>query len=317
MTVAPARPAGVGRQELPAGKRTSRPRAGAYPWAMAAAVSVAVCGAALALNGVLRGWNWYWPAMTTVLVVAFTQAALRALRAQPLVVTAGGFVALVAILTLTFFRSTSFLWVVPTGATFPELDRLISSASATVLSETAPVAPNAGIVMVVCAVLGLSVVLVDALAVPLAMPAASGTGLVALLVVPAMIKPQSVGVWSFGATVAGYLLILACGQYFAPEGRVEGPARSPGLARRAVLTGAVALAATLALPLAIPGFDRGTFPQGSRLNPWGGATGLNPMITLGNSLRAPDGSGGITYASTSAGPLYLRSVTVDNFDGDS
>ncbi|MFF2345317.1 DUF3488 and DUF4129 domain-containing transglutaminase family protein [Pseudarthrobacter sp. NPDC058119] len=319
MTMAPARPTGAGqRANGNPGAPPGRTGAGAYPWAMAAAITAAGCGAALSLNGVLRGWNWYWAAMTTVLAVALTMAALRSLRAQPLLVTAGGFVALGGVLTLTFFRSSSFLWVVPTGATLPELDRLIQRASETVLAETAPVAPNAGIVMVACAVLGLAVILVDALAVPLGMPAASGVGLLALLVVPAMIKPQSVGVWSFVATAAGYLLILACSQWFAPDGRVQGgSARSPGLMRRAAVTGAVALAATLVLPLAIPGFDRGTFPQGSRLNPWGGATGLNPMITLGSSLRTPDGSGRITYATNSPGPLYLRSVTVDNFDGDS
>ncbi len=317
--MAPARATGTGHQvQPPPESTTGRTRPGVYPWAMAAAIAVAACGAALSLNGVLRGWNWFWPAMTTVLVVAFALAALRSLRAQPLLVTEGGFVALAAVLTLTFFRSSSFLWVVPTGATLPELDRLIRRSSQTVLSETAPVAPNAGIVMVVCAVLGLAVILVDALAVPLGMPAASGTGLLALLVVPAMIKPQSVGVWSFVATAAGYLLILGCSQWFAPDGRLQGPsARSPGLVRRAALTGAVALAAALVLSLAIPGFDSGTFPQGSRVNPWGSATGLNPMITLGNSLRAPDGSGRITYATNSSTPLYLRSVTVDNFDGDS
>ncbi|NUT70754.1 DUF3488 and transglutaminase-like domain-containing protein [Pseudarthrobacter sp. C4D7] len=319
MTIAPPRSTGAGRQaQAGRGTPAGRTRVGAYPWAMAAAISVAVCGAALSLNGVLRGWNWYWPAMTTVLVVALALAALRSVRAQPLLVTAGGFLALGGVLTLTFFRSSSFFWVVPTGATLPELDRLVQRASETVLAETAPVAPNAGIVMVVCAVLGLAVILVDALAVPLGMPAASGTGLLALLVVPAMIKPQSVGVGSFVATAAGYLLILAFSQWFAPEGRLQGgPARSPGLMRRAALTGALALAATLVLPLAIPGFDRGTFPQGSRLNPWGASTGLNPMITLGNSLRTPDGSGRITYATNSPAPLYLRSVTVDSFDGDS
>lgn len=319
MTMAPARPTDAGQHATPPPEPAAgRLRWGAYPWAMAAAIAVAFCGAALSLNGVLRGWNWYWPALTTVLVVAFTLAALRSVRAHPLLVTAGGFVALGAVLTLTFFRSSSFLWVFPTSSTFPDLDRLIRRASETVLGETAPVAPNAGIVMVVCAVLGLAVILVDALAVPLAMPAACGTGLLALLVVPAMIKPQSAGVLSFVATAAGYLLILACSQWFAPDGRLQGGStRSPGLLRRAALTGAVAMAATLLLPLAIPGFDHGTFPQGSRINPWGTTTGLNPMITLGNSLRTPDGSGRITYGTTSPVPLYLRSVTVDSFDGDS
>jgi transglutaminase-like putative cysteine protease len=245
-------------------------------------------------------------------------AALRALRAQPLMVTAGGFASLAAILTFTFFRGSSIAGFIPSGATMGDLQRFFRRASETVLAESAPVAPNAGIVMVTCAVLGLTVILVDALAVPLGMPAATGVGLLAILVVPAMVKPQSVGIWGFSATVAGYLLILACSQWFTPDARTSADtSRNPGQLKRAVLTGAVALITTLVIPLAIPGFDQGTFPQGSRLNPWGTSTGLNPMITLGNSLRAPAGSGRITYATNAATPLYLRSVTVDNFDGDS
>ena len=134
MTMAPARPSGTGHEAHhqpapPAG----RARAGVYPWAMAVAISVAVCGAALSLNGVLRGWNWFWPVLTTVLVVSTSLAALRTVRAQPLLVTAGGFISLAAVMTLTFFRSSSFLWIFQTGATLPDLDRLMRRASETVL----------------------------------------------------------------------------------------------------------------------------------------------------------------------------------------
>ncbi|MEO8284694.1 MAG: DUF3488 and transglutaminase-like domain-containing protein [Pseudarthrobacter sp.] len=299
------------------GPAPTRARVGAYPWAMAGAVTLSVAGAALSLNGVLRGWAWYLPVLTTVVVVCLTLAVLRALRAQPLLVAAGGFASLIAILTLTFFRSTGIAGFIPSGATTTELDRFIRRASETVLAESAPVAPNAGIVMVTCAVLGLTVILIDALAVPLGMPATTGLGLLAIMVVPAMVKPQSVGVWEFGAAAAGYLLIMACSQWFAPDSRTSADiGKTPGHLRRAVLTGTVALVATLVVPLAIPGFDHGTFPQGSRLNPWGAGTGLNPMITLGNSLRTPAGTGRITYATSASGPLYLRSVTVDNFDGE-
>lgn len=41
------------------------------------------------------------------------------------------------------------------------------------------------------------------------------------------------------------------------------------------------------------------------------------MISLGNSLRTPTGEGRITYATNATTPLYLRSVTVDRFDGES
>lgn len=326
MTLTPQRRSGPGQEagrrpevvtpsQTPAAR--SR-RAGAQPWVMAAAVALAVAGAALSLNGVLRGWAWYPPALTTVCVVALAMAALRWLRAQPFLVALGGFASLVFILTFTFFRRYSIAGFIPSGDTMEQLGRYLRRASETVLAESSPVAPNAGIVLVTCAVLGLVVILVDALAVPLALPATSGLGLVAILVVPAMVKPQSVGLWGFAAAAAGYLMILACSQWFAPDNRTTADtARNPGQFRRAAITGGIALVITLLLPLAVPGFDQGTFPQGSRLNPWGSSTGLNPMISLGNSLRSPTGDGRITYATSGSRPPYLRSVTVDRFDGDS
>ncbi|WP_028270416.1 DUF3488 and transglutaminase-like domain-containing protein [Arthrobacter sp. UNC362MFTsu5.1] len=324
MTMTPQRHSGPGTGRTsevlaPATAPAPRPRrVGAQPWVMAAAVALAVAGAALSLNGVLRGWAWYLPVLTTVFVVALAMAALRSLRAQPFLVALGGFAALVFILTFTFFRRFSIAGFIPSGDTMEQLGRYLRRASETVLAESSPVAPNAGIVLVTCAVLGLVVILVDALAVPLALPATSGLGLVAVLVVPAMVKPQSVGPWAFAAAAAGYLMILACSQWFAPADRtVADTARNPGQFRRAALTGGMALVITLLLPLAIPGFDQGTFPQGSRLNPWGSSTGLNPMISLGNSLRSPSGDGRITYATSASRPPYLRSVTVDRFDGDS
>jgi transglutaminase-like putative cysteine protease len=326
MTLSPHRDAGAGpgtgltpQLLAPSQDPAARSRqVGPQPWVMAGAVAVSVAGTALALNGVLRGWAWYAPVLTTVCVVALAIAALRSLRAHPFLVALGGFASLVFILAFTFFRKESIAGFIPSGDTMAQLGRYLRRASETVLAESSPVAPNAGIVLVTCAVLGLVVILVDALAVPLAMPATSGLGLLAILVVPAMVKPQSVGFWGFASAGAGYLMILACSQWFAPDSRTTADtARNPGQFRRAALTGGVALVVMLILPLAIPGFDQGTFPQGSRLNPWGSSTGLNPMISLGNSLRSPTGDGRITYASNSTTPQYLRSVTVDRFDGDS
>lgn len=284
---------------------------------MSGAVAVGVAGAALSLNGVLRGWAWYLPVLTTILVVSLTMAGLRALRTRPVLVTLGGFVSLLFILMFTFFRRDSIAGFIPTESTMAALGRHLRRASETVLSESSPVAPNAGIVLVTCAALGMVVILVDALALPLGMPATSGLGLLAVLVVPAMIKPQSIGVAGFLGTAIGFLLILACSQWFSPDERIQADtSRNPGQAKRAALSGAVALVATLVLQLVIPGFDQGTFPQGSRLNPWASSSGLNPMISLGNSLRRPTGDGRITYATNAATPLYLRSVTVDRFDGE-
>lgn len=294
-----------------------RDRVGARPWVMALAIATAVAGAALGLNGVLRGWAWYSPVVTTVFTVALTMAGLRALRWRTVFVGLGALGSLVLILTFIFFRPHSTIGFIPSGATMTQLGRYVRRASETVLAESAPVAPNVGIVLLVCAALGLLVILIDALAFPLALPATSGVGILAILLVPAMVKPQSVGALGFAGAAVGYLLILACSQWFAPDPRARADtAHHPRALRRASLTGALALTLTLLLQLVIPGFDQGSFPQGSRLNPFGAATGLNPMISLGNSLRSPGGDGRITYATNSPTVPYLRSVTVDSFNGD-
>ncbi|MGY2743243.1 transglutaminase family protein [Arthrobacter sp. UYCu723] len=295
-----------------------RERVGAQPWVMALAIATAVAGAALGLNGVLRGWAWYSPVLSTVFTVSLAMAGLRALRWRTVFVGLGGLASLVMILTFTFFRPHSFIGFIPSGATMTQLGRYLRRASETILAESSPVAPNAGIVLLICAVLGLLVMLVDALALPLALPATSGLGILAILVVPAVVKPQSVGALGFAAAAVGYLMILASSQWFAPDPRTRADtARNPGQLRRASLTGALALAVTLLLQLVLPGFDQGTFPQGSRLNPFSAATGLNPMISLGNSLRSPTGDGRITFATNAPSAPYLRSVTVDSFNGDS
>lgn len=327
MTLTPQRYPGAGAglagpgdaaAELAPADIPRRRRVGAHPWMLAVAIATAVAGAALGLNGVLRGWVWYSPVVTTVFTVSLTMAGLRTLRWRSVFVSLGGLVSLVLILTFTFFRPHSIIGFIPSGATMTQLSRFLRRASETILAESAPVAPNAGIVLVICAALGLLVMLIDALAFPLALPATSGLGILAILVVPAMVKPQSVGVLGFAGAAVGFLLILATSQWFAPDPRTTADtARNPGQLRRASLTGALALTVTLLLQLVIPGFDQGTFPQGSRLNPFGAATGLNPMISLGNSLRSPTGEGRITYATNSPTVPYLRSVTVDSFNGES
>lgn len=103
---------------------------------MAAAVVVAVAGAALSLNGVLRGWAWYPPALTTICVVALAMAVLRSLRAHPFLVALGGFASLAFILTFTFFRRDSIAGFIPSGDTMEQLGRYLRRASETVLAES-------------------------------------------------------------------------------------------------------------------------------------------------------------------------------------
>ncbi|MHA7155916.1 transglutaminase family protein [Arthrobacter sp. TMN-50] len=284
-------------------------------WVPTAAVFAAVMLTSLNLNSVVLGWTWLNPVAFTVGCVLLVMGAARSVRLPGLLVPAAGLVALVGSLVWQFFPAHSVFGVFPGEGSAGRLTILLDHAENTVVSQVAPVLPGTGIFMAVCAGMGLIAILADTLATTLRMPATSGLALFALLVIPAVVLPQSVGVPGFVAAVMGYLLILGCSQW--RDSQAAGGARdaSGGRLVRGLSIGAAALVVTVVVPLAVPGFNVGAFPQGARVNLWGTATGLNPVVTLGNDLRNPNGFGRITYATDSPEPLYLRAVTLEDFGG--
>ncbi|WP_217636785.1 transglutaminaseTgpA domain-containing protein [Arthrobacter subterraneus] len=276
----------------------------------------AVILASLSLNGVIEGWLWLPPVILTVGSVSTAMAVIRSLGFPGPLIFVAGLLALVGVLNWQYFPDQSILGVIPGPDTPERVTLLLNNAEDTVVSQLAPVLPDVGILLVVSATTGLIAVLVDTSAITLRMPAASGIILLMVLFPAAIIKTDSIGIPAFVAAVTGYLLLLAVAQWRERPRRTAGTGRSSeGHLTWAVSIGATALTITIMLPLVTPGFDSGLFPQGSRLNPWGAATGLNPSVTLGNDLRNPAGFGRITYATNAMEPLYLRSSTLEDFSG--
>ncbi|WAP51192.1 DUF3488 and transglutaminase-like domain-containing protein [Arthrobacter sp. ATA002] len=312
MTATLTRPPLEGPAAPPPAARARPP----WDWASAGASAAAVLLCAYSLHGVFDGWAWFPPLFLTAAAVVSAMAAARRFRVPTALVPAAGLAALALVLTWLFAASTALLGLLPTGATLNRSGQLINEAQATIMNQVPPVLSDPGIVFIACLGTGLITLLVDTLATTLRMPAASGLGLLALLTVPAVLKPDSIGVFPFILAGAGYLLILATGSWqdrprSAPADR-RPPGRQLGIAAG---IGAAALVAALAVPAALPGFNQGTFPQGSRLNIWTGQSGLNPVVALGNDLRQPSASGRIRYATDSGQAVYLRSTTLEDFSG--
>ncbi|BBE22103.1 hypothetical protein MN0502_09860 [Arthrobacter sp. MN05-02] len=286
-----------------------------WHWAVTGASLLAVLAAATSLNGVVDAWTWFLPVVRTLVPVLLAMALTRTLRLGGVLSALVGILALVGSLTAQFFPRQSILAIVPGPGTSLELQRLLAQAEETVVSQVAPVLPGAGIFLIVCAALGLIAILVDVVATTLRMPAASGLALFTVLIAPAIVKPNGVGMSAFLTTALAYLLLLALAQWRENRLASGGARASSGFAGRSVIIGAAALAVTVILPLFVPGFNSGAFPQGARMNVWGNATGLNPAVTLGNDLRNPTGFGRIAYSTNSDTPLYLRAVTLEDFSG--
>ncbi|MBG6182801.1 transglutaminase-like putative cysteine protease [Arthrobacter sp. CAN_A214] len=298
-----------GRPTAPEQRRAADPG----HWWVTGATLLAVLASATSLNGVLEPWTWFLPVVRTVAPILLVMAAMRALRLPGSAAALAGLVTWAGALTAQFFPAQSILGVVPGPGTLAQLGSLLDAAEETVVSQVAPVLPGDGILLVACAAIGFVAILVDVLATTLRMPATSGLALLTLMVVPAVVKPTGVGIGAFVLGAAAYLLVLGCAQL--RETRTVSSGAPAGFLGRGLAIGSAALAVAVLLPLAIPGFNSGAFPQGARLNVWGSATGLNPAVTLGNDLRNPTGFGRITYATDSSAPLYLRAVTLENFTG--
>ncbi|MCG2620577.1 DUF3488 and transglutaminase-like domain-containing protein [Arthrobacter sp. I2-34] len=314
--------AAVPGQQLP---RRRRPDARA--WLMGGALALAVCLAAASLHGVLEGWDWLPSIMTAVLAVELGTTLGRVLRWPGLAGFLLGLAGLVAATTAMFLAPASLFGFIPGPGFTRALQPLLAQAEDTVVSQVAPVLVNPGIVLAACVGIGLAALLLDTIAVPLQMPAAAGAILLAVATVPAVIKPGSIGPWGFAAAAAGFLLVLGCTQWYLAEpaspgasgAAAPGPGRKqrpgPGRFGRGAVIGTASVLTALVLPLAVPGFNDGLFPEGSRLNWLGLPTGLNPIVSLGDNLRRPGAVGRMTYATDAGTGLYLRSVTLEKLSG--
>ncbi|WP_298253477.1 DUF3488 and transglutaminase-like domain-containing protein [uncultured Arthrobacter sp.] len=295
----------------PAGNRP------ADPWhrAVTAAVLLAVLAAATSLNGVLEPWTWLLPLVRTLVPVLLTTSLVRTLRPGGLLTAVAGVLALAGSLVAQFLPAHSALAVIPAAGASAEVGRLLAQAGETVASEVAPVAAEPGILLVLCSVLGMIALVVDVLSTTLRRPAVSGLALIVVMVPAAIVEPAGVGIFSFVVTVLAFLLLLALAQWRENRIAAGGARASSGFVGRSAVIGVVAVVLSVVVPLGIPGFTSGAFPQGARLSVWGTASGLNPAVTLGSDLRNPTGFGRITYATNAQTALYLRAVTLEDFSG--
>ncbi|MFD3721247.1 transglutaminaseTgpA domain-containing protein [Streptomyces sp. NPDC058674] len=187
--------------------------------------------------------------------------------------------------------------------------------------------------------------LVDLLAVTVRTAAAAGLPLLALYSVAAGLSGGGGASWvSFLLAGGGYLMMLLAegrdrlaqwGRVFggAPRGRADtaaagGLAAGPGGGRATAPVrtgrrlGAMALGLALAVPALLPALGGGLVGASGGGDGGGSGTGgtisaVNPLVSLQNSLNAPDNRVVLKYRTDSPqqGDQYLRILALDEFNG--
>jgi transglutaminase-like putative cysteine protease len=263
---------------------------------ISAVIALALLLALGGLRQLLEGAVWWLLCGTVVLVVLAVVAGVRHATRRSLVPSVAGAAALVALLTLVFAADTAILGLVPTPATIGRFAELLSAGSSSIQEQGVPatVVPGIQFILALCA--GLVALAADAFAIPGRVPAVTGVPLLAIVAAPGFVDSEYTDPLFFVITAAAWLLLL-----FVASSRVQ-----PGVAMG---IGATAVVAALVVPLMLPP----VLPVDDTSSGDGYATGLNPIVDLGNDLRRDAPVTALTYVTTSKDRQYLRMATLEEF----
>lgn len=289
--------------------------------------------AATALLPLVNPDSWFVQAVFLLGVqCAVGAVARRAPLARPLTVAVQA-LALLLLLTLAFAREQALAGFVPGPDVFERFALLLRAGGDDVGQYAIPAPLSDGIrLMLIGGVLVIGL-MVDTLAVTFRNAAPAGLPLLALYSVAAGLSAGGTDWMWFLAAAAGYLmLLLAEGrERLSQWGRVfGGPARVPGSPEGPVAPvrtgrriGLAALGVALVVPLLpLPAIEGGLLASatgGVGTGSGGGGTisAVNPLVSLRDSLNVDQDRTALTLRtnSTDVSDLYLRIVSLDDFDG--
>lgn len=253
------------------------------------------------LTPVLRDIGWWLEAVVSGAVVLLVAAAVRSIALRRFWGTIAGAATGLAFLTATFGDGSGFLGVLPTPETMAVFGELNRAGNRDILEQSIPADATEGIRFLLCVGVVAIAIAADGIAHLLRAPALAGIPVLVLLLVPSFVRPDFLDLPLFALTAAAWLALLVV--HSRPVAR-----------RTAVGVGASAVVLALLAPAVLPAVQGPAPDEG----PGGGlATGLNPIITLGDDLRRGNPRHALTYRTSDDSEQYLRLTVLDDFTGRS
>ena len=255
------------------------------------------------LSTILRGYWWWVLCVVLALAVFGGGALIRAAFPTHRILTRivgplfGAIVAAVVIM-VRFSAGTAFMVVFPTNTTIDLFRKLIRDAGYSITWQAVPADADEGISLLLALGAVALLILAEILVFSLGLPALAGIPLAAVFLVPSATPDGRTDGWFFAAGAITFLALLF-------HGRVRQLIPAAWLA-------AIAVVCALVIPTFLPSTQVTTAT--SSIGP-SVATGVNPMINLGDDLRSSQPKTALTYSTVSGDPEYLRLTEISDFNG--
>ena len=250
------------------------------------------------LHPILVGSGWFAPSALIAILILGAAAVTRLLNRRAWLPPIIGAAALLAAMTAFFAPATAFIAFIPTGDTFAAFGRLFEAAGASINRQSIPANADTGITFLLCLGVGGIAWAADLLAIVLRAPALAILPVLVLLEVPAAVQPGSTDALIFVGAAVIYLLLLRVGSR-----------RGQGLLSLGIAAAVMVVA--VVVPIALPAVDDSTTQAVGA----GSGTGVNPVLSLGNSLRQSSKETVLKYSTASGNADYLRLVSIVDMQG--
>lgn len=268
-------------------------------WARSLLILVALMAAYAGMHVVLQDLSWWLVgSLFAFLVLAsatITRFFTTAVWIPPLV----GIGVSVLGVTVGFGGDTPWLGILPTFETGDHLNSVINDGWQSIAEQRVPATPEPGIVLLLVFLMIGSALVADAAVSIIESPALVAPPLLTLLALPVAVRPDIADPLWYLVTAILFFVILRLG-------------RRPSSTAVLGFMSVIVLGGSLLTPTFLPHVNEEPGPIGG-----GVATGINPLINLGDDLRRGDPVTALTYTTTANAGLYLRLATLDSFNGRS
>lgn len=271
--------------------------------------------------------SWLVPASIAIALVALTGAALRRWHAPRGVVPLIQFGVAIIWLGVLVAADVAWMAIVPTPSWFERLGDVLGEGVDSMIQYAAPVPVERGILFFLVGGAALVAILVEVAVFALRRVPLAGIPLGVMYAIGAATAREGwAWVW-FVPPAVGFLSLLVSegrnrvalwGRSASPSARHPGLPQTDSLARSGRRAGVVALVVAVAVPAWLPALTEGFIGGAGGGSGSGGRTIRtdNPIVDLRRDLVREENIEIFQYTTTADRPEYIRTATLDVFDGE-